>query len=131
MDMADGMAGTSDGRDDAVRLCDVAAARERPQRVVARGRALVVWMTQDGRIGVFDDRCPHGNARLSTGYVLYDRLVCPLHMWTFGLRGDVDAPGGRIEAANPMPRPYDAWMEGDAVWASVRPAPARIGRAMR
>ncbi|MBL7235826.1 Rieske (2Fe-2S) protein [Novacetimonas hansenii] len=116
------MAGIPDGRGNAVRLCEVAAVRERPQRVLTQGRALVVWSTQDGRVCVFDDRCPHGNARLSTGYVQYDRLVCPLHMWTFGIRGDVDAPGGRIEAANPMPRPYDAWVEGEDVWADVRPA---------
>ncbi|WP_239019195.1 Rieske (2Fe-2S) protein [Novacetimonas pomaceti] len=117
------MTGAPDAPGDAVRLCALDAARERPQRVVTQGRALVVWTTQDGQPCVFDDRCPHGNARLSGGYVMYDRLVCPLHMWTFGVHGDVDAPGGRMETANPMPRPYVAWVDDGAVWARVRPAP--------
>ena len=100
-------------------LCTVEAAREAPQRVLCDGRALVVWMVDEDRPGVIDDRCPHGNARLSAGYVLYGRIVCPLHMWTFGPDGRAQAPGGRTEAAGPAPRGYECGISGDQVWARV------------
>ncbi|AHI24297.1 Rieske (2Fe-2S) domain protein [Komagataeibacter xylinus E25] len=100
-------------------LCALSAARAAPQRVLCDGRALVVWMVEDDRPAVLDDRCPHGNARLSAGYVLYGRIVCPLHMWTFGPDGRAQAPGGRMEAAGPMPRSYECWVSGDQVWARI------------
>ncbi|MDT8870896.1 hypothetical protein RAA17_06385 [Komagataeibacter rhaeticus] len=51
--------------------------------------------------------------------MLYGRIVCPLHMWTFGPDGRAQAPGGRTEAAGPAPRAYDCWISGDQVWARV------------
>ncbi|CAM2995993.1 Rieske (2Fe-2S) protein [Komagataeibacter xylinus] len=100
-------------------LCTVSAALEAPQRVMCAGRAVVVWMVEGDRPAVIDDRCPHGNARLSDGYVLYGRIVCPLHMWTFGADGHAQAPGGRMEAAGPMPQAYESWISEDEVWARV------------
>lgn len=38
-------------------LCTLEAAREAPQRVLCDGRALVVWMVEEDRPGVIDDRC--------------------------------------------------------------------------
>ncbi|MBB2188744.1 Rieske (2Fe-2S) protein [Gluconacetobacter azotocaptans] len=98
-----------------VRLCAVADARERPFRVVAAGRALVVWMAADGGPRVFADRCPHREARLSAGYVADGRLVCPFHLWVFDESGRAVGPDG---AARPTcaVRRFDAHVRDGAVW---------------
>jgi nitrite reductase/ring-hydroxylating ferredoxin subunit len=57
-------------------------------RVTLQGEALVVWRSQEGRVGVWNDRCPHRGMSLSFGATIGDTLVCPYHGWVFGSDGN-------------------------------------------
>ncbi|MBB2203091.1 Rieske 2Fe-2S domain-containing protein [Gluconacetobacter tumulisoli] len=109
------MADVAGAEGDGVRLCGIAAVRERPVRVVIGGQALVVWMTSDGGPRVFADRCPHRDARLSAGYVADGRLVCPFHLWAFDEAGRAVGPDG---ATHPtcIVRRFDARLRDGGVW---------------
>ena len=52
------------------------------------GEELVIWSPAPGIVSAAVDRCPHRDARLSTGW-LDDScgLVCPYHGWVFGEDG--------------------------------------------
>ncbi len=109
-------------------LCTVGDARMAPQRVLCAGRALVVWMAGE-RPAVLDDRCPHGNARLSAGYVLDGRIVCPAHMWGFAPDGTAHVPG--TDVAAPVAQSYECWISGDRIWVCLpHPVPQHPGAAI-
>ena len=56
-------------------------------RVIARPAVDVAVFRADGdRVFALDDRCPHRGGPLSQGIVFGDRVACPLHGWTIGLR---------------------------------------------
>lgn len=48
------------------------------------GVDLVLWSAGGGDVQAALDRCPHRDARLSTGHVADGCLVCPYHGWEFG-----------------------------------------------
>lgn len=51
------------------------------------GEDLVLWRTSEG-VSVAIDRCPHREAKLSTGWLGADcHLVCPYHGWEYGSDG--------------------------------------------
>ena len=112
-------------------LCALSAARMAPRRVMCAGRALVVWMGADDRPAVLDDRCPHGDARLSAGYVVGGRIVCPHHMWAFGPGGHADVPGGGQHGMQCMARAYRCWVSGGQVWTALEPYWPDPGAATR
>ncbi|MFN3254774.1 MAG: Rieske 2Fe-2S domain-containing protein [Ilumatobacter sp.] len=51
------------------------------------GEELVIWSPQPGVVAAASDRCPHRDARLSTGWIESCGLVCPYHGWGFGEDG--------------------------------------------
>lgn len=51
------------------------------------GVDLVVWSPAPGTVRAATDRCPHRDARLSSGTVDGGCLVCPYHGWEFGADG--------------------------------------------
>ena len=51
------------------------------------GEELVVWSPAPGIVSAAVDRCPHRDARLSTGWLDTCGLVCPYHGWGFGEDG--------------------------------------------
>ena len=96
---------------EALRRCpagQVMAARDGSDEVV-------VCVLEDGRRFVLPDACPHGQARLSVGFVEAGRLVCSRHGWEFdpatGRRvrpGLAPVDGGRTDcpgASHGAPRP--------------------------
>ncbi len=44
---------------------------------------LAVWRAGDGRVNVWEDRCPHRGVRFSIGTALGDELRCQYHAWRF------------------------------------------------
>ena len=52
------------------------------------GEELVVWSPAPGVVSAASNRCPHRDARLSTGWMEECGLVCPYHGWAFGERGE-------------------------------------------
>ncbi|WP_322068807.1 Rieske 2Fe-2S domain-containing protein [Paraburkholderia bannensis] len=52
-------------------------------RTELHGAGLVVWRADDGRVNVWEDRCPHRGVRLSLGHHRGDTLQCQYHGWRF------------------------------------------------
>ncbi|MET0910521.1 MAG: aromatic ring-hydroxylating dioxygenase subunit alpha [Ilumatobacteraceae bacterium] len=51
------------------------------------GEELVIWSPAPGIVSAAANRCPHRDARLSTGWIESCGLVCPYHGWAFGEDG--------------------------------------------
>lgn len=64
-----------------------------PLRVKLLGDDLVVFRSDDGRVGCFDELCPHRKASLALGRNEDNALTCIYHGWKFSVDGTmVDAP---------------------------------------
>ncbi len=64
-------------------------------RTVRRPTGMDVAIFRNAEGGVFAllDRCPHKGGPLSQGIVFDNRVACPLHNWTIGLKdGYAQAP---------------------------------------
>lgn len=60
-----------------------------PARVRLLGKNYVVFRTEDGRVGCFDEQCPHRKASLALGRNEDNALRCIFHGWKFGVDGKV------------------------------------------
>ena len=101
-----------------------------PLRVRLLGRDFVAFRTGDGRVGFFDERCPHRGASLALARNEGHGLRCIFHGWKIDVSGKVvDVP-----AHSPDPDAFAAKIrvnhypvhEGGGivwVWLGARPAP--------
>jgi nitrite reductase/ring-hydroxylating ferredoxin subunit len=68
-------------------LCDV---RDVPEngvlRVVVAGCPPLAVYNLNGMFYATEDRCSHGEASLSAGFIEGDLIVCPLHFGSFDIR---------------------------------------------
>jgi nitrite reductase/ring-hydroxylating ferredoxin subunit len=66
-------------------------------RVVVTGYPPLAVYCLDGEFYATDDRCSHGDASLSRGFIDGQTIVCPLHFGSFDIRTGqpVDAPCSR------------------------------------
>lgn len=95
-----------------------------PCKVVVDGRELVLWRSKDGRVHVFDIRCPHNGVRLSLGSVAGELLVCAGHGWSFGAGGRCHwtPPGHRFDdTCNAVA--HNAWEFDGQVWVELGTPP--------
>jgi phthalate 4,5-dioxygenase len=60
-----------------------------PQRVRLLGSDLVAFRSDDGALGLMDERCPHRLVSLALARVEGDTLRCIYHGWRLGLDGKV------------------------------------------
>jgi phthalate 4,5-dioxygenase oxygenase subunit len=60
-----------------------------PLRVRLFGRKFVVWRATDGRVGFFDEACPHRRASLALARNERNALTCIFHGWKFDVSGRV------------------------------------------
>ena len=68
-------------------------AGDGPMRVRLLGRNHVAFRAHDGRVGVFDEQCPHRKASLVLARNEDNALRCIYHGWKFGVDGKVlEAP---------------------------------------
>ena len=65
----------------------VDVARSQILPVVLSGTTLVAWRSQNEKVSVWSDRCPHRGMRLCLGGTRDDVLMCPYHGWVFGSDG--------------------------------------------
>lgn len=72
------------------------------------GVELVLWSVAPGIVSAAPDRCPHRDARLSTGWIETCGLVCPYHGWAFGEDG---APSRIPQLADGSSYPPKATLE--------------------
>jgi phthalate 4,5-dioxygenase len=64
-----------------------------PVRVGLLGQNLVAFRTHDGRVGIFDEACPHRRVSLALARNEDNALRCIFHGWKFGVDGSVlEAP---------------------------------------
>ena len=87
-----------------------------PLRVVVAGYPPLAVYRLDDAFYATDDRCSHGEASLSAGFVEGSAIVCPLHFGSFDIRTGqpVDAPCSREIAT------YELVVKGDDLHVSKR-----------
>lgn len=72
-----------------------------PTRVRLFGRNLVVFRTDDGRLGCLDEACPHRGASLALARNEDNALRCIFHAWK------IDVSGRLLEVPNEYTRPEE------------------------
>jgi phenylpropionate dioxygenase-like ring-hydroxylating dioxygenase large terminal subunit len=68
-------------------VAHISEVDEKPLSRHLLGVELVIWSTGPGEVAAAVNRCPHRDARLSTGWIDECNLVCPYHGWSFGADG--------------------------------------------
>lgn len=74
-----------------------------PQRVTLLGQNYVAFRSGDGRLGFFDDACPHRGVSLVLARNEDCGLRCIFHGWKFDVTGKVVDIPSRATAARPWP----------------------------
>lgn len=104
-----------------------------PERVELLGETFVAFRATDGRVGVFDEACPHRCASLTLARNEQNGLRCIFHGWKFDVSGKcVDVPTEPAErraamAAQVPLQHYPVREAGGVVWVCIKkdgPAPA-------
>jgi len=70
-------------------LSEKLIAGGKPLRCRLIGRSYVVFRGHSGKVGCFDERCPHRGVSLALARNEDDALRCIYHGWKFGVRGEV------------------------------------------
>jgi phthalate 4,5-dioxygenase oxygenase subunit len=105
------------------------AAEEAPQRVRLLGKDYVAFRATDGRIGFFDERCPHRGASLVLARNEGCALRCIFHAWKIDVSGkvvEVPTQPDRAEefAAKVRVNRYETHEGGGIVWVWLGKAEA-------
>jgi phthalate 4,5-dioxygenase oxygenase subunit len=93
----------------------------KPERVKLFGEQFVAFRATDGRVGVFDEACPHRRASLALARNEDNALRCIYHGWKFRVDGvTVEAPtqpNNQSEFCKRVPlKHYPVREEGGIVW---------------
>ncbi|WP_306396033.1 non-heme iron oxygenase ferredoxin subunit [Telluria beijingensis] len=68
-------------------------------RVAHGGEAVCLYLL-GGDVRATQDKCPHGNASLSEGYIVDEMIECPLHQGLFDIAtGEVRSPPCTVNLA--------------------------------
>lgn len=72
---------------DQTRWYPIAASSDLPHGHIYQtrlgGQPLAVWRDSEGRVNIWEDRCPHRGVRFSVGTVVKDEVRCQYHAWRF------------------------------------------------
>jgi phthalate 4,5-dioxygenase len=103
-------------------LSEKLEADGKPVRVKLFGEQYVVFRSTDGRVGFFDEACPHRGASLAIGRNEDNSLRCIYHGWKFRVDGVTVAvptqPSNEVEYCKHVPlKHYPVREEGGIVWA--------------
>lgn len=102
-----------------------------PLRLKLVGKTYVAFRSTDGRVGLFDERCPHRGASLALARNEDNALRCIFHGWKFGVDGEVKEvptePHNETRFCKAVPlKHYPVHEAGGMVWAwlgEAAPAP--------
>lgn len=103
-----------------------------PVRVRLLGENFVAFRATDGRVGFFNEACPHRRASLALGRNEDNGLRCIFHGWKYGVDGTVlevpTEPHNQTDFCKKVPlRHYPVREAGGMVWAWIgRGAPLRF-----
>lgn len=105
-----------------VALSQTLVADGAPRRVRLLGENYVAWRATDGRVGFFDERCPHRGVSLALARNEDNALRCIFHGWKFGVDGKVldvpTEPNNAAEFCKGVPlKFYPAREAAGIVWA--------------
>lgn len=103
---------------------EIAEPNCQPVRVRLLGENYVAWRDAEGRVGFFDEACPHRGASLALGRCEGDGLRCIYHGWKFSVDGTiVDTPNvGRPTVKERIKATVFPSAElGDIVWVYLGP----------
>lgn len=98
-----------------------------PVRVTLLGENFIAFRATDGRLGFFDERCPHRCASLGLARNEENGLRCIFHGWKFDVSGTcVDVPTEPPEtrdafAATVPLNSYSIREAGSIVWVCLKP----------
>lgn len=102
-----------------------------PVRVKLLNENLVASRDTQGRVGLFDERCPHRNASLFFGRNEEDGLRCVYHGWKFDIEGNcVDMPSEPAESSyknRVKAVAYPCLERGGIVWTYMGPPATKPG----
>lgn len=95
-----------------------------PVRVRLVGRNFVAFRSTDGRVGFFNEACPHRRASLALAHNEDNALRCIFHGWKYGVDGTVlevpTEPHNRTEFCKKVPlRHYPVREAGGMVWVWI------------
>jgi len=87
-------------------------------RVTLDSEAVCLYRLSGDRVCATQDKCPHGNANLSDGYVEDDTVECPLHQTVFDLAtGKPQCPPATTDL-----KCYDVRVEAGTIYLRVEGA---------
>jgi phthalate 4,5-dioxygenase len=95
-----------------------------PVPVRLLGERLIAWRDENGRIGVFDEFCPHRCASLTLGRAEGDGLRCIYHGWKFAIDGTIlETPNCARSGVREKLRAtvFPSAEAGDIVWVYLGP----------
>lgn len=96
-----------------------------PLRVCLLSENFVAWRDGEGKLGFFDEHCPHRGASLALGRSEGDGLRCLYHGWKFATDGTIlETPNCRTAHFRERikARVYPAREAGGLVWVYLGPA---------
>jgi len=97
-----------------------------PLRLTVLGEDLVAFRDSEGRVGVFDRRCPHRGADMYYGRNEECGLRCVYHGWKFDVAGKAvelpNIPAGARHHDTMRIKAYPTREYGEIVWAWMGPA---------
>lgn len=91
-----------------------------PMKVRFCGENYVAFRTHDGRVGLFDERCPHRRCSLVIAANKDQALTCLFHGWKFDVSGKCVETPNEADPNFPAKVPlhsYDVREAGGAIWA--------------
>jgi phenylpropionate dioxygenase-like ring-hydroxylating dioxygenase large terminal subunit len=91
------------------------ALRQAPVGVTLLGRRITVFRTAGGVLGAIDSRCAHRHMDLSHGRIDGERLVCPMHGWSYDVQGGLRTNRGETHPTHRQPC-YQVGVKYGLVW---------------
>lgn len=93
-----------------------------PRAIRLLGRNYVAFRAEDGRLGFFDEGCPHRGVSLMLAHTDGCSLRCIFHGWRFDISGELLEIPGESDAPSPAfvkrasLKPYPTFEGGGLVW---------------
>jgi phenylpropionate dioxygenase-like ring-hydroxylating dioxygenase large terminal subunit len=97
-----------------------ASLKRDPVGVKLLGRSITVFKTAGGQLAALDSRCAHRHMDLSHGKVDGERLVCPMHGWTYDAQGGLRTNLGTAHATHRQPC-YQVGQRYGLIWLRQGP----------
>src|SRR5438046_3122090 len=110
-----------------IALVDELTADEPVKPVRVLSESLVLFRTEQGQVGLIQERCPHGGYPLAWAQVDKNSLTCGRHTWHFDVEGSCFIVGYQSKIypmAWAQAKTYPVVTYGGVYWAYLGPQPA-------